>query len=256
MSLSSILTYQNYVRDSATLETRFDKTSNIQSDIDYFKTALDKVKTVDELFKNPRLVSFIATATNLSGEEEYPGKMMRILSESVDKSDAVMYRISDNKRYAQAASTLMLGDGGLENIKLATTQDDLVSAYKTAKFEGSISDDNPAVRKARYFENYIGKTTSPYEILGDPILRDVVTTTLGLPAQIAVQPVETQAQTIADHVDITKFTDPKFRESFIKRYLTTYDMNNTDSSTNTDWRLSLLGGTTQSSGNYLVNLFA
>ena len=39
----------------------------------------------------------------------------------------------------------------------------------------------PALREARYFAKNIGKVTNVYEILGDIVLRKVVTTALGLP---------------------------------------------------------------------------
>lgn len=240
--VSSITTYQKYATSAATLQTTFEKTSNIQKDIDYFKKAVAKVTSVDDVFKDYRLVSFLATATNLAGEEQYAGKMRRILSEKTSDTNAVMNRLSD-KRYAQAAATLQFGETGVDTLQTQSTQDALISAYKQAKFETSIGTENIAVRKARYFEQYItSATSSVYNILGDAILRDVVTSTLGLPAQIAIQPVETQAAAITSRLDITKLNDAKYRDAFIKRYLTQYDVANPDTSAASDWRTTLLGG--------------
>ncbi|WP_448191933.1 DUF1217 domain-containing protein [Azospirillum sp. sgz301742] len=252
MSLSSLVTYQKYVRDGTKLEQKFESSAEIKKDVDYATKALDKVTSVDDVFKDTRLVKFLAKALNLSGEEQYPGKMRRILSEKVDNKDAVMYRLSD-KRYAQAADKLRLGDSGVSRLKLAGTQTDLIDAYKKAKFEDSIGTENLAVRQARYFEQYAGNAKSPYNILGDPILREVVTSTLGLPKQIAIQPVETQAKAISDKIDVTKFSDAKYRENFIKRFLNQNDIANagTDGGSNS-WMLSLLGGGTSTTGG--VNL--
>ena len=73
------------------------------------------------------------------------------------------------------------------------------------------------------------------QILGDPVLRKVVTTTLNIPLQIAFQPLQAQEKAISSQLDISKFKDPKYVESFIQRYLlaennsasigTTLDMN-------------------------------
>ncbi|WP_431857733.1 DUF1217 domain-containing protein [Azospirillum sp.] len=252
MSVSSIITYQKYATSSATLQTTFEKTSNIQKDIDYFKKAVAKAGSVDELFKDYKLLSFLATATNLAGEEQYAGKMRRILTEKVSDSNAVMNRLSD-KRYAQAAETLQLAETGVDTLKQSSTQDALIAAYKQAKFETSIGTENIAVRKARYFEKYItSATSSVYNILGDAILRDVVTSTLGLPQQIAVQPVETQAAAITSRLDVTKLNDSKYRDAFIKRYLTQYDIANPDTGASTDWRTSLLGGATADSATSII----
>ena len=57
------------------------------------------------------------------------------------------------------------------------------------------------------------------QILGDPVMRDVVTTALGIPLEIAFQPLEAQEKAVTAQLDITKFKDPKFVESFIDRYL-------------------------------------
>ncbi len=254
MALSSLVTYQKYVRDGTKLEQNFEKSNNVQKDIDYFNKAVAKLKDVDDVFKDTRLVTFLAKALNLSGEEQYPGKMRRILTEKVDDKNAVMHRLSD-KRYAQAAETLRLGESGLNRLNLAGTQTDLINAYKKAKFEDSIGEENLAVRQARYFEKYAGNSTDAYSILGDPILREVVTSTLGLPLQIAIQPVETQARAITDRVDVKKFSDPKFRETFIKRFLNQTDMNNTETAAGNNWLVSLFGSANgNSSGASGINI--
>ncbi|PWC54970.1 DUF1217 domain-containing protein [Azospirillum sp. TSO22-1] len=241
MSLSSITTYQKYVKDATKLEQKFEKTSGVQKDIDYFNKAVDKLKSVDDLFKDQRLVSFLAKALNLSGEEQYPGKMKRILTEKVDDKNAVMNRLS-SKQYKNAAESLQLGESGLARLKLNGTKESMAWAYKNAKFEESIGDENLAVRQARYFEKWAASAaSSPYNVLGDPILREVVTYAVGLPKQIAVQPVETQAKAITDRVDIKKFSDAKFRENFIKKFLNKHDLEDVQAS----------GG----SGGWLTSLF-
>lgn len=247
MALSSVLTYQKYVRDGVKLEEKFQSSAEVKKDIDYFTKAVAKVKSVDEIFKDTRLVKFLAKALNLAGEEQYPGKMRRVLSEKVDDKNAVMNRLSD-KRYMQAAEKIRLGESGLDRLKLQGTQTDLITAYKQAKFEDSIGTENLAVRQARYFEKYAGKYKSVWSFLGDPILREVVTSTLGLPKQIAIQPLETQAKAITDRVDLNKFGDTKYRESFIKRFLNKYDMENTDSGASSNWMVSLFSNTGSTGG--------
>lgn len=238
MALSSLVTYQKYVRDGTKIEQKFEKSADLQKDIDYFNKAVAKVKSVDDVFKDTRLVKFLAKALNLAGEEQYPGKMRRILSEKVDDKNAVMNRLSD-KRYMQAAEKLRLGESGVTKLQLNGTQIDLVNAYKKAKFEDSIGQENLAVRQARYFEKFAGNSNNAYGILGDPILREVVTSTLGLPLQIAIQPVETQAKAITDRVDVRKFNDPKFRENFIKRFLNQTDMKASGAGGANSWQMSL-----------------
>ena len=45
-------------------------------------------------------------------------------------------------------------------------------------------------------------------------LRTVVTTALGIPLQIAFQPLEAQERAITSQLDISQLQDPKFVETF------------------------------------------
>lgn len=255
MALSSVDTYKKYERDGVKLEERYKDKPEVKREIEYFKSAIGKVKSVDDLFKDRRLVAFLASATNLAGEEQYPGKMRRILTESVSNKDAIMHKLPD-KRYAQAAESLRLGDGGLA--KILSTKNDIVSAYQKNQYEASIGTENAAVRQARYFEAHAADVTSVWGVLGDPILRKVVTKTLGIPERIAFQPLETQAKAVTDKLDITKLKDAGFRDKFVKRFLMQNDMEQWQSGAgaSSDWRLSLLGGGGGGGGGSIVNLIA
>jgi hypothetical protein len=68
------------------------------------------------------------------------------------------------------------------------------------------------------------------QILGDPIMRSVVTTALGIPLQIAFQPLLAQEKAIIRRLDITQFQKPHFVDSFVQRYLIAM---NTNASTST-----------------------
>jgi hypothetical protein len=48
----------------------------------------------------------------------------------------------------------------------------------------------------------------------------VVTTALGLPAQLANLPIADQANAITSRINVQQFTNPAFTSQFITRYLT------------------------------------
>jgi len=62
----------------------------------------------------------------------------------------------------------------------------------------------------------------------------VVTTALGLPLQIAFQPLLAQEKAVTSQLDITKLKDPKFVESFVQRYLLAANKAATTTSTTPD----------------------
>jgi len=77
----------------------------------------------------------------------------------------------------------------------------------------------PGLSDALTFREMAGDIRSSLQILGDPILRRVVTTALGLPLQIAFQSLEAQQKAIDSRLDVTRFRDPKFVDTFSQRYL-------------------------------------
>jgi hypothetical protein len=81
------------------------------------------------------------------------------------------------------------------------------------------------------FRSEASTITSVDQILGDPVMRDVVTTALGLPLQIAFQPLEAQEKAVSSRLDITQFKDPKFVESFVQRYLLAAGSNGSSTTT-------------------------
>jgi hypothetical protein len=50
-------------------------------------------------------------------------------------------------------------------------------------------------------------------------MRSVVTTALGIPEQIAFQPLEAQERAITSRLNIADFQTPSFVESFVQKYL-------------------------------------
>jgi len=58
----------------------------------------------------------------------------------------------------------------------------------------------------------------------------VVTKTLDIPREVAIQSVESQAGLLTRKVDITKFQDKAFLDKFIQRYLNKIDQETTKSS--------------------------
>ena len=66
------------------------------------------------------------------------------------------------------------------------------------------------------------------------MMRNVVTTALGIPLQIAFRPLLAQEKAITAQLDITKLKDPKFVESFVQRYLIAASNSSSDTSTTPD----------------------
>ncbi|HEY1095776.1 MAG TPA: DUF1217 domain-containing protein, partial [Alphaproteobacteria bacterium] len=86
-----------------------------------------------------------------------------------------------------------------------TFLDSLEDKYIQSEFEEALGNIDPTLRQAAYFARNINSATDVYSILGDKVLRDVVQKTLNLPAEMAYQPVETQARAITTRLKIDQF---------------------------------------------------
>ncbi|MSP49088.1 MAG: DUF1217 domain-containing protein [Alphaproteobacteria bacterium] len=184
--------------------SRFKTSNQVKKEIEYFQKKVGEVKTVDDFLKDPKLLAFAATAFGLEGDIKYPARLKKVLKESLTDEKALANKLID-PRYKEMAKFFGFGNVQLTKIKLNLTQTDLIDRYTTAAFEKAQGKTNPALRDALYFERKIGGVQNGYDILGDSVLRAVVTYTLGLPPQIAVQSVEKQKQLIEQKLDIKKF---------------------------------------------------
>lgn len=220
---------------------RFRKDPMVRREVDAFRERISKLDSVEGLFKDFKLMSFVLTASNLGEEAQYPGRAKRILGERADDANALMNRLTD-KRWKSAAEALKLGETGVATIKSKEAVDQLAESYVKIKYEEKLGQQNMAVPYARAFLDKIGKVENYYDILGDRVLRDVVTTTLGIPKELAFQEVESQAAALQSRVRLEDLKDPKFAQKFAQRYMIMSDQKN-----------QALSGGGQS---WLLNLFA
>jgi len=85
----------------------------------------------------------------------------------------------------------------------------IVQQYTTAKFEDSLGQQSTPVEEAAYFLRNASSVTSVYQLLGDRVMLDVVEGALGLPKNIAIQPVDSQARLISSQLDIKSLQNPQ-----------------------------------------------
>jgi hypothetical protein len=77
----------------------------------------------------------------------------------------------------------------------------------------------PGLGTAILFKKLAASLDTPTKILGSAIGREVVTTALNIPKQIAVQSIEAQQRVVAQRMDPKKLADPKFVDHLVQRYL-------------------------------------
>lgn len=195
--------YQSAERaDPARSLTKFRSSAAITREVEYFKSQVASIKTPEDLYKNRRMMGFVLSAYGLDTEINFIGRIKAVLNSDLADTKSTANVLKDN-RYREIAAALDIRKTGLSTLKLQATIDKVAERFVSAEYEKSLGAQNPAVREARYFAQNVGKVTDVYQILADKVLRKVVLDTLAIPEQVAIQPIETQAEIIKRKLDIS-----------------------------------------------------
>ncbi len=186
--------------------------------VNAFKAGVSSAKTVKQLLANPAVMQVLLTANGLANQIPYTALAAKTLQSNVNDKTSLVNKLTDT-RWKPVVQTYDFANKGLSLIKNPTVMSTIANAYAEVTWRQSLDATTPGLSNALTFRGEASTITSVDQILGDPVMRTVVTTALGIPLQIAFQPLEAQEKAIATRVDITKFKDPKFVENFIQRYL-------------------------------------
>jgi len=217
-SLPAFPLYQSLAKTRDKQFAAFERQPQVQREVDYFLKTAGKVKTVDEFLGDRRLLAFALSAYGMEGEIDYLGRIRKVLSEPVSDSNSLANKLID-PRFKKIAQAFSFGEVGTLKLGLSSFLNEVVDKYKTNEFERYLGNQNPALREAEYFRRNAGSVENGYNILGDTVLRSVVTTALGLPPEIAVQSVEKQKALIEKRLDVKDLQDPEFVDKFLRRFL-------------------------------------
>jgi hypothetical protein len=183
-----------------------------------FRNAVTNAKSVDDLLSNPAAMRVLLTANGLGDQADYTALARKALTSDTTDPKSLANTLSDT-RWKTTAQTYDFANKGLSVIQNPQVLDTIANAYAEVTWRQSLDAATPGLSDALAFRQSASSITSVDQILGDPVMRRVVTTTLGLPLQIAFQPLEAQEKAISSRLDITQFSKPAFVESFVQRYL-------------------------------------
>lgn len=187
-------------------------------DIAAFKAALATAKTPADLLGNPTALKVLLTANGLGDQAEFPALAKKALLSDTSKPGSLASKLT-NTAWLAAARTFDFANKGLSVLKKAAVQQTVTGGYAEVQWRKGLDAATPGLSNALDFRARAASAKTADAILGDPTLRTVVTTTLGIPPQIAFQTLEAQEKAITDKLDIGKLQSPAFVEQFARRYL-------------------------------------
>jgi hypothetical protein len=192
--------------------------ASVQADVAAFTAGVAAAKTPAALLANPAVLKVLLTANGLGDQIAYPALAQQALLSNTANANSLADQLA-NTAWKSTAATYQFATQGLAVIQQSNVQQTIANAYAEVTWRNSLDAAHPGLSNALTFRSEASTITSVDQILGDPILRDVVTTTLGLPLQIAIQPLEAQEKAISSQLDISQFSNPKFVDQFTQRYI-------------------------------------
>lgn len=207
-----------------------------QIETDYYSAVVDVVETVDQLLADKRVVAYLKKAYGFEKETSplFNQTLKAALTSDVSDPNSFVNQ-SENARFRDIARAFNFGtDGSAKRTSLGTAQDpnalvETQDLYIRQTMEQQAGAQNQGVRLALYFQRKAESIQSPYSILADKALLEVVTTTLGLPDTAAQADVDVLANMISKRIDLADFKDPEKVEKFLARFTAMYDLQNQQS---------------------------
>lgn len=211
----------------------FNSSTVIQRDTDYFRDNIGGITTAKDLVADRRLLSVALGAFGLDDDINNKFFVQKILEDGTLTTDALANRLSD-KRYHALSKAFGFGDFSVANTQLSDFPDKIITAFQNRQFEVSIGEQNENMRLAMGIERDLGdildKDTTEngrwFNVLGNPPLRKVFQTALGLPASMATTDLDQQLKSFRERSDsifggseVSQFSDADKKEKLVNLFL-------------------------------------
>lgn len=210
----------------------FSKGAQLKRDLDYFKENIGSITNAADLVADRRLREVALGAFGLLDDLDSVYFVQRILEDGTADDDALANRLADD-RYAKFSDAFGLDPGGVPLTLSATAMEDVAQRYLLQSFELEVGAQDDTMRIALYARRELaelaGESTSEqtkwFSVLGQPPLRSLFETALGLPASFGQVDVDQQVEVFRDRSSdllgtdaIAQFSDPDMIDKLITTY--------------------------------------
>ena len=217
-SATPLIALRNAEKNEAKLIATTAKDPAVARDVAAFRKAVAAAKTPADLLKDPRALKVLLTANGLAEFTDATALATRALLSNTKDKTSLVNRLTDT-RWKPVAQIFDFATKGMAIIRDPKTLNTLVNAYAELSWRKSLESTTPGLSNALGFRSQAATVKSVLQILGDPVLRDVITTGLGIPKQIAFQNLTTQEKAISSRLDIAKLKDKHFVDTLTQQYL-------------------------------------
>ncbi len=228
------LTGWGYLNRTLQKQTQaFTQSPQISRDTEYFEKNISKVRTADDLVSDRRLLRVALGAFGLSDDLNSAAFVRKILADGTQDDGALANKLSD-VRYREFSKAFGFGNAGGPRTASPSWARDIVKKFQRREFEVAVGEQDQSMRLAmdakRSMPEIAAQTakdeTRWLKVLGNPPLRQVFETALGLPSSFGQADLDMQVGEFADRAkrqlgidSLAELSDPALQEVVIERFL-------------------------------------
>ncbi len=210
----------------------FSNSPAIVTDTQYFKENIGKINTADDLVADRRLMRVALGAFGLQDDIDNKFFIKKILAEGTLDTGSLANKLSD-ERYKDLTRAFGF-DLGVPSSKLSSFGAEITAKYRQMQFEVAVGAQDDSMRQAMNAARALpelvtsesGESIKWFEIMGNPPLRSVFETALGLPDAFAQLDLDKQLEIFQDRSSsqlgldsLSELADPEALDKLVQRFL-------------------------------------
>lgn len=200
---------------------------------EHFRSNISKVRSVNDLMSDRTLLKVALGAFGLEGDLPNKAFVRKILESPLSDPRALANRLAD-KRYLDFARTFGFQEIGGPFTWRPGFANQIVGTYQERSFEVAVGEQNENMRLSltveRELTDIASRNSTPdalwLTVMGNPPLRKVFETALGLPSSFGALDLDRQLTTFREKSErafgsgeIAQFANPEKREDLIRLFL-------------------------------------
>ncbi|WP_299607905.1 DUF1217 domain-containing protein [uncultured Tateyamaria sp.] len=210
----------------------FSESKQLKRDTDHFAEKIASVETAEDLVSDRQLLTVALGAFGLSDDINNTFFVQKMLSDGTTADDALANRFTDS-RYREFSEAFGLGPGELRGALEPGFAEGIIAKFQANSFEIETGNQDETMRIALYAERTLpdvvqseGSDASKwFSIMGQPPLRSLFETALGLPEAFGQVDIDQQLKVFQERSErILGVSDPSdfAQEDTLDRLVTTY----------------------------------
>jgi hypothetical protein len=223
-------TAKSYVIEKSRFATDDEKTK-ATAEAKYYSAEVEKIKSLDDLLSNRRLVDFVLVAAKLDPKTVTTDYLRKMFESDFNDPNSFINKEPNTTVYKElvasynfdSSGNLARPDLGIQTKRGLLETEDL---YLNQSLEQQKGEDNAGVRLALYFRRQATGVNTAYDLLADGALMQVVRTAFSIPEAMSSANVDVQYAYINRVLDVKDLQDPEKLEKLLLRFTALYDVEN------------------------------